>query len=157
MRNYKQYKIEGPNSIWQMYRTISFFKVAYQFIIIECSRICPSVKVKHFLYTKCLKMKLGKHTSFAYKAMPDLMFPENITIGDNCIIGYNATLLCHEYLVDEYRIGEINIGNHVLIGANAIILPGVTIGDHAKVGAGCVVTKDVPAGALCYGNPMQIK
>jgi len=102
-------------------------------------------------------MQLGHHVSFAYKAMPDLMFPELIKIGDNSIIGYNATLLAHEYLTDEYRTGKITIGRNVLIGANVTVLPGVTIGDGAKVGAMTVVSKDIPANAFVYGNPMHIK
>ena len=41
------------------------------------------------------------------------------------------------------------------IGANATIVCGVTIGEHALIGAGAVVTKDVPAYALIYGNPAR--
>jgi UDP-2-acetamido-3-amino-2,3-dideoxy-glucuronate N-acetyltransferase len=41
------------------------------------------------------------------------------------------------------------------IGANATILCGVTVGEHALVGAGSVVTRDVPAHALCLGNPAR--
>ena len=55
--------------------------------------------------------------------MPDIMFPEKITVGENSIIGYNTTLLAHEYLIREYRLGEIVIGNEVMIGANVTILP----------------------------------
>ena len=39
------------------------------------------------------------------------------------------------------------------IGANATILAGITIGENAFIGAGSVVTKDVPANTLWYGNP----
>lgn len=42
------------------------------------------------------------------------------------------------------------------IGANVTIVCGITIGEHALIGAGAVVTKDVPAYALVYGNPAQI-
>ena len=42
------------------------------------------------------------------------------------------------------------------IGVNVTILPGVTIGEHALVGAGSVVSKDVPAGAVVYGNPARV-
>ncbi|EEM57184.1 Bacterial transferase [Bacillus thuringiensis serovar monterrey BGSC 4AJ1] len=101
-------------------------------------------------------MKVGKKTSFALMVMPDIMFPEKITVGDNSIIGYNTTLLAHEYLIGEYRLGEIVIGNEVMIGANTTILPGVRIGDGAIVSAGTLVHKDVPSGAFVGGNPMRV-
>jgi UDP-2-acetamido-3-amino-2,3-dideoxy-glucuronate N-acetyltransferase len=41
------------------------------------------------------------------------------------------------------------------IGANASIVCGITIGEHSFIGAGSVVTKDVPAYALCFGNPAR--
>ena len=59
--------------------------------------------------TALLRMKVGKKTSFALMVMPDIMFPEKITVGENSIIGYNTTLLAHEYLIREYRLGEIVI------------------------------------------------
>ncbi len=43
----------------------------------------------------------------------------------------------------------------VTIGANATIVCGATIGEHAFIGAGSVVTSDVPAFALFYGNPAR--
>lgn len=157
MRKTSSIRSNGVNPLWRMYRTVSFIKVAKNFIVIESGRICPSVKLKRYLYRMFLGMKIGNKTSIAYKAMPDLMFPERITIGENSVIGYNATLLTHEYLIDEYRIGNIEIGSNVLIGANALILPGVTIGDNAIIGAMTLVSKDVPANSFAYGNPMIIK
>lgn len=41
------------------------------------------------------------------------------------------------------------------IGANTTILPGITIGESAFIGAGSVVTKDVPASEIWYGNPAR--
>ncbi len=126
------------------------------FIIIQIARYTPFLTVKNWLYRTFLRMKVGKKTSFALMVMPDIMFPEKITVGDNSIIGYNTTLLAHEYLIREYRLGEIVIGNEVMIGANTTILPGVVIGDGAIVSAGTLVHKDVPNGAFVGGNPMRI-
>lgn len=103
-----------------------------------------------------LGMKVGQDTAFGLMVMVDVFFPEKITIGDNSIVGYNTTILAHEYLIHEYRLGDVHIGSNVLIGANCTILPGVTIGDGAVVGAGTVVHKNVAAGSFVAGNPLQV-
>ncbi|PGO23945.1 acetyltransferase [Bacillus cereus] len=156
MRRTTRYPVSGENSLWNVYKTVSFWKVMKNFIIIQIARYTPFLSVKNWLYRTFLRMEIGKKTSFALMVMPDIMFPEKITVGDNSIIGYNTTLLAHEYLIREYRIGEIIIGNEVMIGANTTILPGVTIGNGAIVSAGTLVHKDVPDGAFVGGNPMRI-
>lgn len=156
MRKTERYKVEDANSLWRIYQTVSFFKVVKNFIVIQLARYTPFLSVKNWLYRTFLRMKVGKQTSFALMVMPDTMFPEKITVGNNSIIGYNTTILAHEYLIEEYRIGEVIIGDNVLIGANTTILPGVTIGDNAIVSAASLVHKDVPSGAFVGGNPMKI-
>jgi acetyltransferase-like isoleucine patch superfamily enzyme len=111
--------------------------------------------VKNWIYRRILGMQIGEHTAFALMVMVDVFFPERIKVGNNSIIGYNTTILAHEYLIHEYRLGDVNIGSHVMIGANTTILPGVTIGDHAVVAAGSLVHKDVPAYSFVGGNPMR--
>lgn len=156
MRKTERYKVDAPNSLWGIYKTVSFWKVMKNFIFIQIGRYTPFLPLKNWLYRKFLRMTVGEHVSFALMVMPDLMFPERITVGRNSVIGYNTTLLAHEYLIDEYRLGDVVIGEEVLIGANSTILPGVTIGDRAIVSAGTLVNKDVPAGAFVGGNPMTI-
>lgn len=112
--------------------------------------------MKNWMYRRLLGMKVGEQTSFALMVMLDVMFPEKIKVGRNTVIGYNTTLLAHEYLIREYRLGDIVIGDEVMIGANTTVLPGVEIGDGAIVSAGTLVHKDVPAGAFAGGNPMKI-
>ena len=156
MRRTTRYPVSGENSLWNVYKTVSFWKVMKNFMIIQIARYTPFLSVKNWLYRTFLWMKVGKKTSFALMVMPDIMFPEKITVGENSIIGYNTTLLAHEYLIREYRLGEIVIGNEVMIGANTTILPGVKIGDGAIVSAGTLVHKDVPSGAFVGGNPMRV-
>lgn len=156
MRKTERYKVADANSLWRIYRTVSFFKVMKNFIVIQIARYTPFLSMKNWLYRTFLRMTIGKQTSFALMVMPDIMFPEKIRVGTNSVIGYNTTILAHEYLIEEYRIGEVIIGNNVLIGANTTILPGVTIGDNAIVSAASLVHKNVPAGAFVGGNPMKI-
>ena len=156
MRKTERYKVEKTNSLWQIYKTVSFWKVVKNFIVIQIGRYTPFLPLKNWLYRTFLRMKVGDHTAFALMVMPDIMFPEKITVGHNSVIGYNTTILAHEYLIEEYRIGKVIIGDNALIGANTTILPGVSIGDRAVVSAGTLVNKNVPAGAFVGGNPMQI-
>jgi acetyltransferase-like isoleucine patch superfamily enzyme len=156
VRRLDKYPTEGANALWQIYRTVSKWKAMRNFVVIQLARYSPSLRFKNWLYRHMLGMKVGDNTAFALMVMVDVFFPEKIFIGSNSIIGYNTTILAHEYLVHEYRLGEVHIGSNVMIGANSIILPGVTIGDHAIIGAGTVVHKDVAAGSFVAGNPLQV-
>jgi acetyltransferase-like isoleucine patch superfamily enzyme len=156
VRRTTKYPVSGANSLWQIYKTVSFWKVFKNVIVIQIGRYTPFLPLKNWLYRTFLRMEIGEKTALAFMVMPDIMFPEKIKIGRNSIIGYNTTILAHEYLIDEYRLGDVVIGDEVMIGANSTVLPGVVIGDRAVVAAGTVVHIDVPAGAFVAGNPMRI-
>jgi acetyltransferase-like isoleucine patch superfamily enzyme len=88
-----------------------------------------------------------------------------VTIGShvNLAQGITVTALNHNFEESSKRIDEqgvttkpVIIGNDIWIGANAVLLPGVTIGDHSVVAAGAVVTKDVPPHSLVAGVPAKI-
>ena len=82
----------------------------------------------------------------------------NVAIGEDCAISWDVLITDTDYhqFGDSNPVNPVKIGNHVWIGAKAIILKGVTIGDGAVVAAGSVVTKDVPGGALMAGNPATV-
>ncbi len=83
---------------------------------------------------------------------------DGITIEDDVFIGPNATFTNDKYprsKVYPDAFVRTTIKRKASIGANATILCGVTIGENAMIGAGSVVTKDVPAGELWYGNPAK--
>ncbi|WP_347862411.1 acyltransferase [Salimicrobium sp. PL1-032A] len=155
MRRTDRFIIRGANSLWQLYRTVPFLKVVKNFFILQLARYTPFLPVKNWMYRRFLGMEVGPRTAFALMAMPDVMFPEKIKVGENSIIGYNTVILTHEYLTKEYRLGEVVIGSDVMIGANSTILPGVRIGDGATIGAGAVVHKDVEPGSVVGGNPLR--
>lgn len=88
-----------------------------------------------------------------------------VTIGNhvNLAQGITVTALNHNFSDTTKRIDEqsistkhVTIEDDVWIGANAVILPGVTIGQHAVVAAGAVVTSDVPANTVVGGVPARI-
>ncbi|TVP83096.1 MAG: acyltransferase [Alkalicoccus sp.] len=155
-RRTESYKVTTSNSLWQVYKTVPFLKVVKNFAVIQLARYMPFLGVKNWLYRTFLRAEIGDRAAIALMVMFDVMFPEKISIGKNSVVGYNTTILAHEYLIDEYRLGNVRIGDNVMIGANTTILPGVTIGDGAVVSAATLVHKDVPPGTFVGGNPMQI-
>lgn len=156
MRNVTRHQVDGnSNSLWQVYKTVSFWKVMKSFTIITIARFTPWLSIKNWLYRTFLHMEIGRKTAIGLMVMMDTMFPERIHIGENTIIGYNSTILAHEYMIDEYRLGDVYIGSNVMIGAKVIILPGVTVGDNTIIGAGSVVTKDIPSNTFFAGNPAK--
>ena len=89
-----------------------------------------------------------------------------VTIGDNVLIGPNVVISSASHNVD-YRIrnkdnrmditgAPVVIEDHVWIGANVTVMPGVTIGKHSVIAAGSVVTTDVPADSIAAGVPAKV-
>lgn len=81
--------------------------------------------------------------------------PEGVHIGDRVFIGPRVTFTNDKYPPSK-NWSTTFVSDDVSIGAGAVILPGVSIGKGAMIGAGSVVTKDVPEGAIVYGNPARV-
>lgn len=86
-----------------------------------------------------------------------------ITIGDDCAISHNVTIMDSDFHVmiidgeEKPRHGTgVEIGNNVWIGTGVTILENVHIGDGAVIAAGSLVTKDIPARCLAVGSPAVV-
>ena len=87
------------------------------------------------------------------------------TIGHHVNLAQNVTVtgLNHNYQDADKRIDEqgvstrpVTIEDDVWVGANAVILPGVTLGKHSVVAAGSVVSRSVPPYSVCAGSPAKV-
>lgn len=84
---------------------------------------------------------------------------DGLRVADDVFIGPNATFSNDKYPRSKHYQPEVlqtHIGRGASIGGGAAILPGLRIGARAMVGAGAVVTQDVPARAIVFGNPARI-
>lgn len=84
---------------------------------------------------------------------------ESIILGNHVRVGANVTIMDGDAHQDDPRVGKnkpIVIKDNVWIGANSIIMKGVTIGENTLIGAGSVVTKDIPPNVVAVGNPCKV-
>ncbi|MBS3069168.1 acyltransferase [Candidatus Micrarchaeota archaeon] len=150
-----QMPLEGKNALNYWWRAKNPAIIFFNFLIVQLCRHLPSVSLKNGLY-HLLGMKIGKNTAFAYGATCDFFFPELIEIGENCVIGFNATILAHEFLIKSANVGRVKIGDNVLIGANSTVLAGVKIGSNAQISAMSLVNSDIPPNCLAGGIPCRV-
>ena len=104
---------------------------------------------------------IGDHTRIGLHNT--IIGPVDIGSHVNLAQGITVSALNHNFSDTNKRIDEqgvsttpVTIEDDVWVGANAVILPGVTIGEHCVVAAGAVVTKDVPPHSLVAGVPAKV-
>jgi len=118
------------------------------------------------------KCKIGKNCkidAFVYieegviignncKIRPFVFIPSGVTIEDDVFLGPNVTFTNDKYpkVKGDWDLLKTQIKSGASLGANCVIIPGVTVGKGALVGAGSVVTKNVPDMAIVVGNPAKI-
>lgn len=147
---------DGPrSSLWYWRHHAGFFRTSGRYVVIAIGRVMPSFRVKSWLYRTLLRAKVHKHAAVGLEVTLDIFFPHLITIEEDAIVGYNTTILCHEYAVGFYRIGPVVIGKRATIGANTTLLPGVVVGEGATVSAMSLVNRDIPPGELWGGVPVR--
>ena len=117
----------------------------------------------------CSKISIGKRVV----VRPTTMFfadpregGAGITIEDDVMMGSGVHLYVNNHRFASPDIPIIDQGHYVSepvtlkrgcwLGANVIVLPGVTIGENSVVGAGSLVTRSIPAGVLAAGNPARV-
>ncbi len=91
------------------------------------------------LFYRMMGARLGKNVQINSKNVADISLLE---IGDNSVIGGNATVIGHIFERRGLKLKKVKIGANAVIGLNSVIMPGAQIGDGAIVAAGAIVPKD---------------
>ena len=108
-------------------------------------------------------LKIGTRCGFSGVS---IFCARRIEIGNHLTCGANVSIwdtdfhpLQHvdrrSHVVDRISTAPVRIGDDVFVGANTLVLKGVTIGDRVVIGAGTVVTTSVPADEIWAGNPAR--
>jgi UDP-2-acetamido-3-amino-2,3-dideoxy-glucuronate N-acetyltransferase len=127
---------------------------------------------KIYDHVNLYKCKIGKNCKiepFVYieggvvigdncKVKPFVFIPTGVTIESDVFIGPNVAFTNDKYprAHGDWKLLNTRVKRGASIGANSVVLPGVTIGEKALVGAGSVITSDVPDNAVLAGNPAKI-
>ena len=120
-----------------------------------------------FFFEPPVRMCYGNHVHIGqyFYANFNLVLVDDgeIFIGDDVMIGPNVTICTTGHPVyplyremGAHYARPIHIGNKVWIGAQSVVLPGVTIGDNTVIGAGSIVTRDIPPNVVAVGNPCRV-
>ena len=87
---------------------------------------------------------------------PGVQIWNGVTLEDDVMIGPNVTFtndLFPKSKNKNFKLHKTLVKKGASIGANSTVLPGITIGENALIGAGSVITKNVPANTIWFGNP----
>ena len=105
-------------------------------------------------------MKVGKNFGRLNGVILDPSHCWLITIGDNVTMAPRVHILCHDASTKGFlgytKIGRVNIGDNVFIGAESVVLPGVNIGSNVIIGANSTLTHDVPDNTVVAGSPARV-
>lgn len=109
-----------------------------------------SIRNNCYIYNaKNSHLHIGNNTFINNNAY--IVSHKNIVINDNVIIGPNVVIVDHNHKIIKsfernniFDCDDVCIQNNVWIGANCVILPGVSVGENSVIGACSVVTKNVP-------------
>ena len=131
------------------------------------ARVGKNVKIWYFAYVGANtvigdNVKIGSlaHIDYNVKIGNDTKIegcayiPPLTVIGDSVFIGPSATFTNDPYPMSHKMIGSI-VEDGAVIGAHAVIAPGVRIGKNSVVGMGSVVTRDVPPNVVVMGVPAK--
>ena len=105
-------------------------------------------------YSKVFYAEIGKFCAISWDVTINAINHryKNLTINAFPYVPYVG----HFVEIRDSRYDKVVIKNDVWIGANSVIMPGITIGNGAVIGAGAVVTKNVPDYAIVVGVPAKV-
>lgn len=124
-------------------------------------QFCKNITIPQNCYISPIELVVGHNTWLGINAiiLGKVAIGSDVMIGPNvCIVGANHKIedINKKMINSGLSIKGIEIKDDVWIGANSVVLDGVTIHKGAVIGAGSIVTKDIPEYAIAYGNPAKV-
>ena len=164
-------EIMGPNVLDKLKycgKNVRIFQLA-KIINPQFAEIDDNVIILDYVFIDAMpSLKVGKYTTIAWRSL--IEGRANVQIGDRCFLGPGTKILGSTYEFDGYyttehmcegqdvskiRYGDIKICDDAYLGANCVVMPGVTIGEGALVGANTFVNRNLKPWGIYFGNPVK--
>lgn len=170
MEGIKYTEIMGPNVLDKLkycgkdVRILNLAKI----INPEFAEIDDNTIIFDFVFIDAAKsFKIGKYSCIAWQCV--IEGEAHVEIGDRCFLGPGVKILSSTYEFQGYytsqhlpkgtsavRYGDIKICDDAYVGANSVVMPGVTIGEGALVGANSFVNRNLKPWGIYFGNPVKL-
>lgn len=143
----RYYIYSGQAIKWANYNSLILI---VRYTCINFLRATPFIVFFHRL----MGAKMGRHVQINTAVIADSCF---LDIGENTIIGGDVTLVAHVAEHDSLVVKKVKIGKNVTLGIMSIVMPGVEIGDHVMIAANAVIPKDtkIPSNTVWGGIPAR--
>lgn len=165
IRNLERFRIVFFWLFW-FYPKARSFEIAYllyaffpqKILRINGNAPWPVHFTSRVLYTK--NIKVGSRSAPGLNSNCYVQGRAGIIIGNNFRMGPGSGLISANHDPGDYdkwiNSKPIRIGNHVWLGMNVVVMPGVSIGDNVIIGANSVVTTDIPPNSVAAGIPCKV-
>jgi len=134
----------------------------------QCAEIDDNTIIFDYVFIDANKsFKIGKYSCITWHCLVE--GASHVEIGDRCFLGPGTKILgstyeFHGYYTSQHlpedasaiRYGEIKICDDAYVGANSVVMPGVTIGEGALVGANSLVDRNLKPWGIYHGNPVKL-
>lgn len=123
-------------------------------LISTCKRFIVNAKLRFLGYN------IHRTALIESNVVLDKVYPSSLIIGEFTLVARGSVILTHDHHKrevngDPKRYRTV-IGSNCFIGINAIILPGVKVGNHVIIGAGAIVKDDIPDNSIAAGSPARV-
>jgi len=126
----------------------------------HCTVLARATIGKNCLLSQNVYMEGRSILGDRVKVKNNVVLYDEVVVEDDAFLGpccvFTNVLTPRSFWPRKDAFLTTRVSKGATIGANAVIVCGVTIGEYAMVGAGAVVTRDVPDFGLCFGNPAQL-
>jgi acetyltransferase-like isoleucine patch superfamily enzyme len=149
--HYNGNRLNAGDDWW---RARNFFRIWYNGVIIEITRLLPHCFLKTLLL-KMVGVKIGKNCKIGKGTVFDHLYCDNVELEDNVLIGANCYLDGHEYTITQTVFGKTLLKKGVELKPHSFVRTGTTIGENTIIESDSMAQREIPANEVWAGVPAK--